>query len=271
MERRAGGAGGVVLHTTGEGPGLVVVHGGGVTIDAYRRLARRLSDRFTIHLYNRRGRADAPPRQEPYDVERDVDDLGDVLDRTGAVDVIGHSSGGFVALTAARRLPIVRLALYDAAICVDGLFPAGWLDGARSAARNGDIARALALMSVGINTHSPAGKLPEAVQIGLCRMFLRTSIGRSMGELLPMTLEESQAIRLANGPATGWAGVNAEVLLIRGTAGPPYYEHINGALAAALPRARTLAVRCGHDGINRAPARLIEPVAAFFEASGRTS
>jgi pimeloyl-ACP methyl ester carboxylesterase len=266
MTERVRGHDGVVLHSTGEGPGLVVVHGGGVTIDPYRRLARKLSDRFTVHLYNRRGRADAAPRQEPYDVEQDVDDLGSVLARTGAVDVIGHSAGGFVALTGALRLPIRRLALCDPAISVDGLFPAEWLDEAQSAAADGDIARALAITAAGINTQSPASKLPMAVQIGMCRLFLRTPIGRTMGELLPMTLEESQVIKLADGPAAQWSGVTAEVLLARGTAGPPYYEQINDALAAALPRARTLAVRCGHDGINRAPARLIEPLIAFFEA-----
>lgn len=51
----------IVLHSTGAGPGIVVVHGGGITIDVYRRLAQRLADRFTVHLYNRRGRADATP------------------------------------------------------------------------------------------------------------------------------------------------------------------------------------------------------------------
>jgi pimeloyl-ACP methyl ester carboxylesterase len=259
----------VVLHSVGEGPGLVIVHGGGVTIDSYRRLARRLSGRFTVHLYNRRGRADAPARQCPYDVEQDVEDLGAVLDRTGAVDVLGHSAGGFVALTAALRLPIKRLALYDPAISVDGLFPARWLDSARSAAQDGDIARAMAITTAGINTHSPTARLPMTVQVGICRLFLRTPIGRTMGELLPMTLDESQAIRLADGPAERWSAVAAEVLLIRGTGGPPYYQHINQALAAAIPRARTLDVRCGHDGINRAPARLTEPLLEFFHERGQ--
>jgi pimeloyl-ACP methyl ester carboxylesterase len=262
---------GVRVQSVGAGPGLVVVHGGGVTIGSYRRLADRLSDRFTVHLYNRRGRADAPPRQGPYDVREDVHDLGTVLDRTGAVHVLGHSGGAFVALTAAAlQLPIERLALYDPAISVDGLFPAGWLDSARTAARQGDTARAMALTSAGINTHSPVSTLPMVVQVGICRLFLRTPLGRSMGELLPMTLDESHAIWLADGPAARWAGVTADVLLVRGTAGPPYYEQINNALAAALPRARTLAVRCGHDGINRAPARLVDPLAAFFGATEPT-
>lgn len=264
MQERIERAGDVVLHTVGDGPALVVVHGGGVTIDSYRRLARKLSDRFTVHLYNRRGRGDAPPRSEPYDVQQDVDDLRTVLENTGATDVIGHSSGGFIALTAALQLPIARLALYDAAVSVNGLFPAQWLEGARAAARDGDVARAMAITGAGINTQSRASTLPLGVQIAMSRLLMRTPVGRTMGALLPMTLDESQAIARADGPASRWAGVTAEVLLVRGADGPPYYEQLNDALAAALPHGRAAAVRGGHDGINRASAQLIRTFADFF-------
>ncbi|WP_230858492.1 alpha/beta fold hydrolase [Actinoplanes aureus] len=116
----------IVLHSIGTGPGIIVVHGGGVTIEMYRRLAIRLADRFAVHLYNRRGRADAAARAEPYDGEQDIDDLATLLAHTGARNVIGHSGGGFIALRAAkRRLPIDRLALYDAAVQVNSLSPFG--------------------------------------------------------------------------------------------------------------------------------------------------
>lgn len=258
---------GIALHSTGEGPGLVVVHGGGATIDIYRRFAARLSNRFTVHLYNRRGRADAPPRSVPYDIDQDVDDLTAVVQHTGATNVIGHSGGALIALQAAFRLPVDRLALYDPVVPVAGVFPAAWLDDARRAAGVGDIARALALTGAGLNTHSVATRLPIGVQIFICRLFLRTPIGRTMGELLPMTLDESDQLRRLEGPADQWAGITAETLLACGAAGPPYYSQINRALAGVLPRARTLQVpRCGHDAVNRAPARLVEPLATFFAA-----
>jgi pimeloyl-ACP methyl ester carboxylesterase len=266
MERIAAPDGAhIALHSTGTGPGIVVVHGGGVTIGMYRRLAAALADRFTVHLYNRRGRADAAPRTQPYTVDQDVDDLAAVLEHTGAGNVIGHSSGGFIALQGALRLPIERLALYDAAISIDGSFPSGWLDGAREAARAGDTARAMALTSAGINTHMAAAKLPLGVQVAVCRLFLRTPIGRTMGDLLAMTLEESQLIRAHDGPAEQWAGVTAEVLLMCGGSGPRYYVRSNEALARALPHARTVEIpRSAHDAINRARPRLVEPLAEFF-------
>lgn len=258
----------LVLRSTGQGPGVVVVHGGGVTVDVYARLAQRLSEACTVHLYNRRGRADAPARTEPYAVEDDVDDLAAVLEHTGARSVVGHSSGGFIALTAARRLPVERLALYDAAVSIDGGFPSAWLDAARAAVREGDVALGLALTSRGINTHSAATRLPIGLQVALCRAFLRTGIGRTMGELLGSTLDESLQIHLHDGPASSWSDVTADVLLAYGAAGPRYYAGLNAALAGALPHARVLPVpRSGHDGLNRAPARLVEPLTAFMVGS----
>ncbi|MGW0217569.1 alpha/beta fold hydrolase [Micromonospora chokoriensis] len=257
----------IVLHSTGAGPGIVVVHGGGTTIDVYRRLARALADRFTVHLYNRRGRADAPPRSMPYTADQEVDDLAAVLEHTDSGNVIGHSSGGFLALEAALRLPIDRLALYDAAISVDGSFPSAWLPSARAAAEAGDIPRALAITSAGINPHMAAGKLPLGVRIAIIRAFLRTPIGRTMGELLPTTLEETALILAHDAPATRWAGVSAQVLLTCGADGPAYYVDQNDALARALPHARTLTVpRSGHDAINRAHPRIVDPLAEFFGA-----
>jgi pimeloyl-ACP methyl ester carboxylesterase len=255
----------IVLHSTGSGPGIVVVHGGGVTIGVYRRLAKKLADRFTVHLYNRRGRDDAAPRKEPYTFDQDIDDLDVVLERTGTRNVVGHSSGGFIALEAALRLSVDRLALYDVAISIDGGFPVDWLDAARAAARDGDVARTMAITTGGINTHSSLSRLPLGFRLALCRAFLRTQIGRTMGGLLEMTLDESHQIRLHDGPAKSWSGVSADVLLAYGAAGPPYYAWLNEGLARALPRARVLAIpRSGHDGLNRAPRRLVEPLAEFF-------
>jgi pimeloyl-ACP methyl ester carboxylesterase len=258
---------GIVLHSTGVGPGIVVVHGGGVTIGVYRRLAERLSVGFTVHLYNRRGREDAAPRKEPYTAEQDIDDLAVVLQHTGARNVVGHSSGGFIALQAALRLPIDRLAVYDAAVSIDGGFPTQWLDAARQAARVGDTALSLAITTGGINTQSSVARLPLGLRVAICRAFLRTRIGRTMGGLLASTLDESQQIRLHDGPAESWSRISADVLLAYGAGGPPYYAQLNEELARALPRARVLRIaRSGHDGLNRAPRRVVEPLAQFFAA-----
>ncbi|WP_395104269.1 alpha/beta fold hydrolase [Actinomadura sp. SCN-SB] len=255
----------ITVRTSGSGPGIVVVHGGGVTVDVYRRLATALSSRFTVHLYDRRGRADAPPRSQPYDIEEDIGDLAAVMEATGAANVLGHSSGGFIALKAAHRLPIDRLALYDAAISIDGSFPAAWLPAARQALRDGQTARALAIVGSGINPQTGAAKLPLGVQTAIVRAFMRTRIGRTMSDLLEITLDETDIIVRNDGPAEQWAGVTSAVLLASGADSAPFYAESNEALARVLPQARTMLIpRSGHDALNRARPRLVNPLAAFF-------
>lgn len=256
----------LVLHSTGTGPGVVVVHGGGVTIHEYRRLVTRLADRFTVHRYNRRGRADAPPRREPYTVEQEIEDLGAVLAHTGARRAVGHSYGAFVVLRAALRLPLEQVVSYDAPLCLAGHgLPTAFLDPAEEAVRAGNLPRAMALVGAGVNPQDAASRLPLGVQTAICRLFLRTPIGRRMGELLPMTLLETRQIQHHEGPAQEYAGIGAEVLLACGAKAAPWYPEVNELLAAVLPRARTLVVPgCGHNGIAAAPPRLVDPIAEFL-------
>ncbi|PTA43802.1 alpha/beta fold hydrolase [Micromonospora sp. RP3T] len=257
---------GIVLHSTGTGPGLVVVHGGGVTIAEYRRLTARLAERFTVHLYNRRGRADAPPRREPYTVEQEIDDLGAVLAHTGARWAVGHSYGAFVVLRAALRLPLERIAVYDAPLRLAGHgMPMAFLEPAEAAVRAGQTARALAIVAAAVDPQNPASRLPLPVRAAITRLFLRTEIGRTMSALVGMTLAESRQILVHDGPAEQYAGITADTLLISGARAAPFFTETNELLAAVLPHARTLRVPGSpHNGIAVAPPALITPLTAFF-------
>jgi pimeloyl-ACP methyl ester carboxylesterase len=116
----AKGGAGIAVHSVGTGPGIVILHGGGVMERDYRRLAQALSDRFTVHLYNRRGRPDSAPLDGTETVTTDIDDLAAVLEHTGARNVFGHSGGGFVALRAGLSLPLERIAVYDPGVSILG-------------------------------------------------------------------------------------------------------------------------------------------------------
>src|SRR6476619_6454727 len=110
----------IVVRSIGEGPGVVILHGGGVTERDYHRFAQALSNRFSVHLYNRRGRSDSAPLDGTETVETDINGLAAVLEHTGARSVFGHSGGAFVALQAGLRLPLDRIAAYDPGLSIDG-------------------------------------------------------------------------------------------------------------------------------------------------------
>ena len=106
----------IAYSRTGNGPALVIVDGA----FCYRgfgpapKLAPLLARHFTVYTYDRRGRGvsgDTPP----YAPEREVEDLAAIVDAAGGrATLLGLSSGGALALTAAANgLPIDRVIAYE--------------------------------------------------------------------------------------------------------------------------------------------------------------
>lgn len=108
----------IAFESTGRGPAVIVVNGALAHRNLYgdQPLAARLSEHFTVYLYDRRGRGESTDVQ-PYAVEREVDDLGALLkDAGGSACLYGVSSGAALALRAAATLgpdKVTRLAIYE--------------------------------------------------------------------------------------------------------------------------------------------------------------
>ena len=112
----------------GTGPPLIIVAGA----TAYRaiapsedQLAELLGADFTVFRYDRRGRGESGDKQ-PYAVEREIEDLGALIDEAGGSAIaLGFSSGAVLALeTAEAGLPFTGLALYEPPFIVDDSRPA---------------------------------------------------------------------------------------------------------------------------------------------------
>jgi pimeloyl-ACP methyl ester carboxylesterase len=108
----------IAFDRQGGGPALILVDGAMSTRSSGSKpeLARLLAQRFTVYSYDRRGRGDSGDT-EPYAVEREIEDLGALVDQAGgSAFVYGHSSGGCLALEATVALgdEIKKLAMYEA-------------------------------------------------------------------------------------------------------------------------------------------------------------
>ncbi|MHA7984992.1 alpha/beta fold hydrolase [Rathayibacter sp. CAU 1779] len=108
--------------TVGAGPAIVVVHGAMQSAGSQRDLADALSDQFTVHLINRRGRGRSGqyPAIDAYGTATDVADVEAVLAATGAIGMLGISSGAVIAAEVGRRHPQLRVALFEPPFVVDG-------------------------------------------------------------------------------------------------------------------------------------------------------
>ncbi|SRR6266508_6236040 len=105
----------IAFDRSGKGPAVILVCGGSVDHTSNASLAALLAEHFTVFNYHRRGRGDSGDTP-PYAVEREVEDIAAVLTAAGgSACLYGTSSGGVLALEAARQIPtnITKLALWD--------------------------------------------------------------------------------------------------------------------------------------------------------------
>src|ERR1051325_754290 len=137
----------------GSGPGLVIEHGGARASQHYLRLAEALSDAYTVYIPDRRGRGLSGPKGENYSIEKEIQDLRALIEKTNAHLLFGHSAGGFIALEAATALPIVKLALYEPAISINGSVDFSWIDPMQKAFAHNDGAAAFVIFAKGLHLH----------------------------------------------------------------------------------------------------------------------
>lgn len=251
-------------------PGVVVVHGTLVTDALYRPFARKLSLLLSrpVHCYNRRGRAGSAAQPEGYSAATEVDDLAAVMRATGAEDVVAHSYGGFVALQAARSMPIRRLVTYDAAVSLSGNLHHRWRPELEQAVSDGQLNHAWAHLVQGLATAGPVSYLPLGALRMLSIMSARTNVGAEMRELLPTAVKEMRAVLDADAEISDFVDLSTPTLMLSGGWSPGYFAETGRQLAAAVP-AIQFAVVPGqlHEGPIRPGKRLAAKIARFLNGT----
>jgi pimeloyl-ACP methyl ester carboxylesterase len=116
----------IAFDRIGTGPPLVLVDAASCFrgFGPMGPLAEALAPDFTVFTYDRRGRGESTDTP-PYAVEREVEDLGAVIEAAGgSAFVHGFSSGAVLALhAAAHGLPIAKMTLLEPPIELEGPDP----------------------------------------------------------------------------------------------------------------------------------------------------
>lgn len=217
--------------------GVVLIHGTLVTDALYRPFGRKLSVLLgkPVHCYNRRGRAGSAPQPDSYSAATEISDLANVMRETGSTDVVAHSYGGFVALQAARTLPIGRLVTYDAAISLSGNLNQRWRPELEDAVTAGQLNHAWAHLVQGLATAGPLSYLPLGALRMLSILSARTNLGAEMRQLLPTAVAEMRAVLDADAELDDFTGLTTPVLMLSGSWSPAYFAETGRQLAAAVP------------------------------------
>ncbi len=249
------------VHTHGQGPPVVLVHGTACDHRVFDRVARRFAKRFTVHALDRRGRG-ASGDADAYALEREAEDVAAVVeqvaDDAGApVALVGHSLGGIVALEATTRTDAVdRLVVYEPPIhgedrpgleAVDALETLLETEGPEAAVEAflaeveyspAMIDRVKANEAYWQATLDTAETIPREARAGLTY------------ELDPFAL----------------ARIDVPVLVMVGSQSPPMFRDAAARLKANLSDARVEVVQgASHGVLHQAPDAFVDAVEAFVE------
>ena len=228
----------------GSGPPVVLAAGAFNTRTATEPLARVLADHCTVLNYDRRGRGDSGDTP-PYAVEREVEDLGALIEAAGGTAaVFGYSSGANLVLQAAARgLSISHLVLYEPPFKTaadDPGLPADFpqqLSELIAAGRRGDAVELYQTKGV---------RIPPPVVAQM-----RESPFRPHLEAIAHTLVyDATIVGDLSLPADDLASVATPALVVCGTGTSPFMRAAADAVAQALPSGRLAEVASEGHGID---------------------
>ena len=230
-----------------------------------KRLARHLSQDFTVINYDRRGRGrstDSPP----YSVEREVEDIEALIDAAGRpASLFGSSSGAVLALDAASRLgpKVRRLALFEPPFIVDGSRPpldedyARHLSGLLEAGERSEAVRLFMTQALGMPR-------PAVAAMSLLPMWRKlTRLAPTLAYDLAV-LDGTQSGRPL--PTQRWAKVTAPTLVVTGSKSDSFLHRGGAAIAEVLADARHCTLEgANHSAVVAAPKKLAALVTEFLE------
>jgi pimeloyl-ACP methyl ester carboxylesterase len=253
----------IVGRVYGDGPPLVLVPGGpGDGDTSWRFLAPLLAERFTCYCPSTRGKGLSADHRD-HSQDRLVADVMAFVDSIGEpVGLMGHSSGGVLALEAtARSEAVTALALYEPAIFEElteehAARCESAITRAERAAREGRLTDASRIFFEDLALANDE-ELPVLEQGGVHDL-----VGGNIPALLRQ-IAHSGLPRLSN--ATVPAMITTPVLIVQGSNTHPFYAGVVPELAERLSDVQMVTVDgAGHLGPQLVPEPVAEELTQFF-------
>jgi pimeloyl-ACP methyl ester carboxylesterase len=260
----------------GQGPVILIVHPGFSTGESWGKVAARLADQFrVVRIVRRHYRLDLT-LPSPYSMDREVDDVIALARAVGEpVVIVGHSSGGVVALEALAASP----ATFAGAVLFE---PPITLDPPSSAEASAEASTEASTEASAEASAEPVGeafdRARSAVTVGqpgkAMQVFIRDVVGLpaphawlvrlivtvspKLRALVPRQLTDLDGVGFR---LDAYARITTPVVLLGGERSPAHLGARLDALAAALPNARRVSMpRRDHDAQVKAPGEVAEVI-----------
>ena len=246
----------IAFEQHGEGPPLVLLHGGS-SPQYWKRLVPHFAEDYTVTIPHRRGVGESGDSTEYY-LDRGVEDVRAVIDAVEGTPVLfGHSFGGLLAIEAARTTSVRKVIAYEPAVLIGEY-------------------REQADLAAQMQDRIDAGDRREAMKFYISEVMHGGEIENLEGWLAewppwPDIVALTENIARINRAIEQYQlpdslDIDAPVLLLTGTEGPPHLRDGIRAVDAALSDGQLVEFEgVGHGGPTEAPDRITATVRDFID------
>ncbi len=236
----------------GSGPAILIVHPGFDDGTAWSKVAKLLSGRFRVLRPVRRQYRENAKGGTPCSIQDEVRDILTVAETVGGpMVIVGHSSGGIVALEtllAGTSPKFAGAVIYEPPLVLGPPLGGAALERARSALASGKPAKAMRLFVRDIGRSGAALAWVTHALVALVPKYRRR---------VAHQLDDVEAIDALGRRLDAYRQVDVPVVIVQGGRSPAHLIDRAAALSRTVPGARTVVLRKqGHAAHLRDPGQL---------------
>ena len=263
----------------GSGPGIIIMHGGISSSQYYMKFGAAFSNEFTVYIPDRRGRGLSGTFGDNYSLQREAEDLNELIKKTGAHYIFGASSGGLISIQTSITSPeIHKIAAYEPLVYADK----SEMDKFNASVQHFDKElsegkKVTAMVDITKSEEHPTGafyKLPDFIM----KIFFRIVLAqdeRSVKEDdvtiadLMLTLKfDVQLVNETEGKLDNFKNAKADVLLMGGSKSSLFLKQSLKTLEKLLPHVKRIELQgLDHDSAQDygKPEIIVQEIKSFFK------
>lgn len=228
----------------GSGPGLILVHGGMQASQDFMALGALLADDFSVYIPDRRGRGLSGPHGN-YSLLKECEDMGAIIEKTGAKNIFGLSSGAIIALQTANLFQAIRkVALYEPPLYTDSSTTHIWGARYEKYLKQGKLEEAVVTVIKGAGDESwSLMSLPRFMLVPLIKLAVKADAKKlkegdvPIKELIPTMHYDIQMVAETKGKFESFKNSTADILLLGGSKSAGFLKDALGELKKLMPQA----------------------------------
>jgi pimeloyl-ACP methyl ester carboxylesterase len=227
----------------GNGPGIILVHGGLMTSQNFLKLGLLLSDEFTVYIPDRRGRGLSGKHGDNYNLQKECEDIQALINETKVTNIFGLSSGAIISLqTTLIDQSILKAAIYEPPIPVNGTNPAHWAGKYEQNLAKGNLAAAFVNIIKGTGDSYSMEMLPGFILEFMFNLALKAESkdisapdSVSLNKLIPTMHFDIKLVKEMEGKIETFKKLKTKVLLLGGNRSQKFLKTTLNSLETIIP------------------------------------